>query len=452
MPPEELLPICFVVMPFGVKETGGLSPPRVDFDALWKMAIEPALGELGYRPVRADQDMGALIIKEMLERLYYSDLVVADVSIANANAYYEVGVRHAARPTGCVLIAADWSRPVFDLAQVRHIPYPHPDERVDEAEAEAIKQRLVAEIPKWAASKTPLLETIAGYPNAPSDGRRARELARQLEAFEQLRADLATIARMPEAQRETAASRLLASRPPARVQLGAVAVEIFKFLRDVVGDWKRSLEYIDALPEAIRKTPFMAEQRALAQSKDGDHWNAIAALEALVQTHGDSSERQGLLGGRYKRLYNESKKTGTPDSKLLHRAIDHYERGMKLDLNDYYPSCNLPALYRERGQQGDEERAKAAAAVARIACERARERSSDDPWLRPTLLGLALAERNAAAFREIAGEVEREGGAGWHLATTLEDADRHLEQTPDLDLRSQLSAVVLRLRSLSAQG
>ena len=99
-------PICFVVMPFGIKDTGATppAPARVDFDALWKLAIAPALDNLGYRAVRADQDLGPLIIKEMLERLYYSDIVVADVSIANANAYYEVGIRHAARTEGCVLI------------------------------------------------------------------------------------------------------------------------------------------------------------------------------------------------------------------------------------------------------------------------------------------------------------------------------------------------------------
>jgi hypothetical protein len=33
----------------------------------------------------------------MIERLAISDLVLADVSIPNGNAYYEVGIRHAAQ-------------------------------------------------------------------------------------------------------------------------------------------------------------------------------------------------------------------------------------------------------------------------------------------------------------------------------------------------------------------
>lgn len=114
MPDQPIQPICFMIMPFGKKSTGIQSPAIVDFDELWNKAFKPALIALGYRPVRADQDTDSLIIHQMLERLYYSDVVIADISIANANVYYEVGIRHAARTEGCVLIAADWSRPVFD--------------------------------------------------------------------------------------------------------------------------------------------------------------------------------------------------------------------------------------------------------------------------------------------------------------------------------------------------
>ena len=91
--------ICFMVMPFGVKPTGlepGTGPVKVDFDALWNKAFKPLIEQLGYTPFRADADTGALIIQEMIERLAYADIVVADVSIPNANVYYEIGVRHAA--------------------------------------------------------------------------------------------------------------------------------------------------------------------------------------------------------------------------------------------------------------------------------------------------------------------------------------------------------------------
>ena len=55
----------------------------------------------------------------MVERLAYADLVVADMSIPNGNVYYEVGIRHACRDRGCVIIAADWSSQLFDVDQMQ---------------------------------------------------------------------------------------------------------------------------------------------------------------------------------------------------------------------------------------------------------------------------------------------------------------------------------------------
>lgn len=448
-------PICFVVMPFNTKDSGAPppAPAQIDFDALWKFAIAPALVKLGYRAVRADQDMGPLIIKEMLERLYYSDIVVADVSIANANAYYEVGIRHAARTDGCVLIAADWARPVFDLAQIRHVPYPNPVVTLDEDTARPIVDLLIKAIPDWAKANTPMPETIAGYPGSGIDGARARQLAGELEAFEALRGEMATIASMPKDSRKALAAPILAQHAPSAITQAYVAVEIVKFIRDTVGDWGSAQSYIESLPASIQVLPYMQEQLALALSKQGDHIKAISALNTLIRLAGDSSERQGLLGGRYKKLYNDSVRAAKADTSgtamaepsFLEAAIDHYDQGMKLDLNDYFPTCNLPALYRERARPGDEDRAIAAANIAMVACERSLKRNPNDEWGKPTLLGLAFAARNLAAAQELAQQVENDAGIGWQLETTLNDLRRHVEQAQEATVREGLQAIVERL-------
>jgi hypothetical protein len=64
-------PVCFMVMPFSKK----LVPDRgeVDFDVLWDRAFAPLLRDLGYDPIRADADLGAPIIADMLIRLTASD-------------------------------------------------------------------------------------------------------------------------------------------------------------------------------------------------------------------------------------------------------------------------------------------------------------------------------------------------------------------------------------------
>ena len=64
----------------------------------------------------------------------------------------------------------------------------------------------------------------------------------------------------------------------------------------------------------------------MAISKIGDHLDAIAGLEALVRLSGDSSERQGLIGGRLKRLYRDAVGSESGETvQYLSRAIEHYE-------------------------------------------------------------------------------------------------------------------------------
>ncbi len=442
--------ICFMVMPFGIKETGAPppAPAKVDFDALWRDAIRPALLDLGYRPVRADQEIGSMIIKDMLQRLYFSHVVVADVSIPNANAYYEVGIRHAAKSDGCVLIAAKWAQPVFDLGQIRRLSYPNPETTVDPDTADQIKIALQG-IKEMAASRTPMCECIEGYPHAvPPDENRAQSLADQLEHFESLRSEIAVVAERRGATKAARIAEIVAEHPAADLQVGLEAFEMVKFLRDAGGDWSATQAYIDDLPQHLREIPWMREQHALARSKQDDHHRAIEAIKTLIALSGDTSERQGLLGGRYKRLYEASVASGWPDFGYLNAAIEHYERGTLLDLSDYFPSCNLPALYRQRNRKGDDARAVAAAAVARLACESARLRGTEDEWLRSTLLGLAFAEGNVDAAEELADQVEAEPNAGWKLETTLATLRSHVMQAKNAKTRKGLTATVERLSRL----
>ncbi len=445
-----LKPICFVVMPFGTKDTGADAPnkpAKVNFDLLWSKAIKPALEALNYRPVRADEDRGALIIVEMIERLMYSDLVLADISTANANVYYEVGLRHAARSHGCVLIGADWAKPVFDVDQMRRIPYPNPMDEIDDAAAGEIVAALVAGIPNAAQSASPHHEIGSRYVEPAQQQRRAQELAQELDAFEAVYQRMQSILERPPAERRAAAQAFIAEHPASKVLSPYLAAVIVPFVRDASEDWQLTLSYIDSLPPTVRQQPFVREQRALAESKNGDHHAAIAALKALINLAGATPERHGLLGGRYKKLYRASKDKGEPWPAYLDAAIDHYETGMNLDLNEYYCSCNLPALYRERGEADAESRAVAVSAASRLACERAVSRGSKDEWLPPTLLGLAFSEGNADAAAALSLKVARSADVDWKLETTLSDLRAHVEHHAKRDaaLGAALATALARL-------
>src|SRR5882672_842454 len=91
-------PLCFVLMPFGSKAdpSGG---PNINFDPIYEQAIKPAIEAAGMEPVRADGERtGGIIHKPMFERLLLCDFAVADLTTGNPNVFYELGVRHAARP------------------------------------------------------------------------------------------------------------------------------------------------------------------------------------------------------------------------------------------------------------------------------------------------------------------------------------------------------------------
>src|SRR5712672_1181838 len=161
-------PLCFMIMPYGRKATHaetGHGPAEIDFNALWDSGYVPVIRELGYEPLRADQDTGGLIISQMLERLYFADLVLADMTIPNGNVYYEVGIRHAAKRTGCVLLAADWSKQLFDVVQMRTIRYPLPEGSVLEATASAFQRAIRDGIQSLCDGISPMHQSIPGYPS-----------------------------------------------------------------------------------------------------------------------------------------------------------------------------------------------------------------------------------------------------------------------------------------------
>ena len=101
-----LLPLCFVAMPFGRKSDG--SGRTVDFDDIYKKVIAPAIHDAELEPLRADEEIaGGIIHKPMFERLILCEYAVADLTVANANVFYELGVRHAVRPWSTTLIYAE---------------------------------------------------------------------------------------------------------------------------------------------------------------------------------------------------------------------------------------------------------------------------------------------------------------------------------------------------------
>ena len=470
-PPNALRPICYMVMPFRTKRVEEPrpdgAPVEIDFDRLWELAYRPAIEAMGYLAMRADADPNMAIVQAMLERIAFADLVLADVTLGNGNCYYEIGVRHVAQKKRCVLVAPAWTRPLFDIAQFTSVRFPLSDGKITGAEADVIRALLQKAVPGLADSQTPYWALIG--PAVEDQGRHSafRDFAERLSEFQ---ATLGAIRIEPDpALQEQNLRALIASLGPVTLGMAEVAVELVTTVRDALG-WADTVKLIDSLPPSTHELSWMREQYALAVAKGGDSANgkggeqasAIASLQQLMKELGETPERLGLIAGRYKTLWKKEKtarqaKNLTEPSVLerqqLSRAIEFYERGMLRDYNEYFCSCNLPALLRERADDGDIERAAVIEHFIIAACERARALGTGDEYLRPTLLGAAFRAGDLVTATSITRDIERDGPAAWQLEATLADLHLAASQNSDGDKRAKLGALCARLeRTLPSAG
>jgi hypothetical protein len=422
--------IAFVAMPFGVKPTGlapGKGPLEIDFDALWDKAIFPALSELKYLPIRADDQSGSVIIKDMLEQLVFADIVLADISIPNGNVYYEAGVRHAARKTGCILISAQWARPLFDLAQITHLAYPFPAVEPTDEDYRSIVTALVDGIPPLTDSIGPIFELTRADDVETRDTRQLKEISSLLFDFQNslCAAEIKAADGKKTGLRQLIGSDDLENLPAYALQ------DLVRIARDYV-EWGELIALIDKLPKSVREKPFFLEQRALAMSKQGDIHDAIALLDTVVERHGETPERLGTIGGRYRELARDEP---NKQRKRRHqaKAIEAYRLGMTLDLNQYYCPYKLIVALMDRGRPGDKPEAAQCAYLVSTAAERARSMGRADEWLDSTMAVLAFFEQDQARARQTVDRILDQGWANWKLVGLSQDLESALGWIEDTD-------------------
>ncbi|MFK7743670.1 MAG: TRAFs-binding domain-containing protein [Roseobacter sp.] len=455
---DELRPVCFIAMPFRTKRVVGArdpAPSEVDFDALWDKVYRPAITAAGYTAVRADFDTGSVIIKDMVERLAYADLVLADVSLPNGNVYYEVGLRHAARDTGCILFAADWSQQLFDIEQFTAVRYPLAQSVVTDTEAEAIQKMVTGAIQSMKASKTPWFEFVED-PRGGWSGKDQSVFRAEAVRLADFQADFRAIRLEGDkaTQKKMLHDKVKSLKGSASLKLPQAAIEMMIHIRDIAQDWDALVAFIDALSPDVRALPVMQEQRLFALSNAGDPATAAAHMEKLIDQSGPTPERLGILGGRYKRLWLAArqarldagkKRPSLTEGKMLDRAIDAYHRGMMLDFNAYYCSCNLPLLYTARNEEDDLERAHRIDHLVVAACQRAIDLGEDDNWTRPTLLGAAVRAQDVKGTEKLLLQVAKEGAATWKIDTTISDLNVMLGLMADGPDTDELREIVEEL-------
>ncbi|MEO8860620.1 MAG: tetratricopeptide repeat-containing protein [Ginsengibacter sp.] len=122
----------FIVRPFGERSilkkdtaTGNINTIKYNFDAVEAELIRPAMKALNLWGGTTGEVFEAGDIREdMFSELLLADIVIADISIYNANVFYELGIRHALRDKRTILIKSrGFDETPFDLIGLRYIAY-----------------------------------------------------------------------------------------------------------------------------------------------------------------------------------------------------------------------------------------------------------------------------------------------------------------------------------------
>ncbi|HEX3323893.1 MAG TPA: TRAFs-binding domain-containing protein [Solirubrobacterales bacterium] len=389
-------PLCFVVMPFGVKPDG--RGGSVDFDAVFASLLAPAVREAGLEPLRADQELvGGLIHKPMFERLVLADYAIADLTTANPNVFYELGVRHAVRPYATVLVGADTGSIPFDLAPDRILPYALDGQgRPDDPDRDRAVLVEALRAAREAATDSPVFQLIDDLP-PPQIDRLKTDVFREEAVYSAKAKQRLAVARAEGAGAVRAVE--LDFGPPEDVEAG-VLVDLLLSYR-ATSAWGEMCRVVEALPEPVRRTGIVREQYGFALNRANRGEEAERVLREVLEDHGPSSETLGLLGRVYKDRW-EAERDDSPMRAAGHleRAVAAYREGFEADWRDAYPGVNAVTLMEIREPGGSEQ--QELLPVVRYANARRIAAGAADYWDHATQLELAILGRDHEAATDAA--------------------------------------------------
>jgi hypothetical protein len=381
-------------MPFGKKPDG--TGATIDFDAVYTELIAPAINAAGMETLRADEEMaGGIIHKPMFERLILCEYAVADLTTANANVFYELGIRHAVRPWSTVLLFAEQSRLPFDVAPLRAVPYRLSPDGIptDVEDIRAVMEGRLREARK-RITDSPIYELVENFPDV---DRTKTDVFRN-----NVRYSASVKARLAEARKERveAVRAVEADLDPIEDQESGVVIDLFLSYRAVQA-WKDMIALYEKMPPPLAATVMVQEQLALALNRDEQGERAETVLLDLLQRRGPSSETYGILGRVYKDRWERALDEGRSAlaQGLLRKAIEAYLKGFEADWRDAYPGVNAVTLM-EIAEPPDPRREELIPVVSYAAKGRI-EAGEPDYWDHATLLELAVLAKDKQAAADV---------------------------------------------------
>jgi len=377
-------------MPFGRKPAG--DSRVVDFDAVYDRLVKPAVVTAGLEPLRADEEqIGGLIHKAMFERLILCEFAVADLTTANANVFYELGLRHAVRSWATQLVFADgWGQLPFDVQSLRALHYqlaPDGTPANPSGDGAELVKRLRAA--RGATPDSPVYQLVDGFPDVQ---RLKTDVFRdRVDYAETMKSKLAAARKVGlEAVSEVEAELGDVSDADA-----AVVVDLFLSYRAVEA-WQAMISLRARMAPPLAATVMIREQLALALNRTGRSEEAERELLALIKERGGSSETYGILGRVYKDRWAAASEAGDAAlaTGLLAKSIEAYLRGFETDWRDAYPGVNVATLM--EAKEPPDPRRERLLPVVSYGVERRIAQGAPDYWDYAALLELAVLARDHA--------------------------------------------------------
>lgn len=359
------LPHAFVVMPFGKKQAP--DGHWIDFNHIYQELIKPALITAGFEPFRADEEtVSGDILTDMFQELLLADLVIADLSIDNANVFYELGVRHALRKRGLIHIQSGRAYMPFDIFNVRTLPY-HCDEhgqsdpQFREQDKSAIAKMAHA---TWKSDHnrihSPIFNLLDGLSEPDRKTLRTPLAVGYWDEYNNWQQRVAI------AQRQDRIGDILllteeVSNPLIKTEAIAKAGAALRNL----GNYPLALkQYLIGLKLEPSNSGFRCES-AFHLSRLKRYDEAVVQLESLLRNEPHNIEAISYLGHIYKEIWKqrwvriskqpERLQKAYDSAHLLQKAIETYLQAYRLDQNHYYSGINaltLSALFKYLVEQG----------------------------------------------------------------------------------------------------
>ncbi len=418
----KMKPLCFVIMPFRTRKDA--NGKEIDFDDVYRSFIFKAIEAAGMEPIRADEEtVNGIIHKPMYERLILCDYAVADLTTANANVFYELGIRHAVKPFTTITIYESTQQLPFDVNGVRCMPYSYSNNKVltnVAADIESLTKQLKTDVKK-KNTDSPIYQLVDGISFQNSVAHQKTDIFRDQVTYNEELKKLLKKTRSKKAipsEIIKAIDEIVEKEIDVDNSEAGVLIDVMLSYRSL-NAFEKMVSFIQSLPLYVKNTVMVQEQLGFALNRCGEQDEAISVLETVIKQNGPSSETYGILGRVYKDRFDAAikDKNDILAEGFLDKAIETYRKGFEADWRDAFPGINVLTLLEIKG---DKKSIETLAPVVTYSVERKLQSKVADYWDYATLLEIAVIANNEDdANRNLKSAIACQIEGNWMLETTI---------------------------------